>query len=240
MNLSDTVLLLTRPEPGASRLAGQIRDALGAAREVIVSPLMEIVPLPADLPAGTGAEIVLSSENALRALAGRFDGQGRAAWCVGARTARAAAAAGFRVRAVAPDLAGLAAELAHAGIAGPVLHLGGRHRAGDLAGRLQPVGIAVQALAVYDQQALPLSAAAEGALQGDRDVVAPLFSPLSAALLAGAAVGRRAPLHVAAISPAAAAAWAPRPGERVEIAATPDAAGVIAAMGRLFDAERHA
>ena len=92
-------------------------------------------------------------------------------------------------------------------------------------------------ITVYDQQALPLSAAGRALLRGQAPVVLPLFSPRSARLAAQAARDAAAPLWLAAISAAAAAAWGqaggPVPARRV-VADAPDAGGmarVIAALG---------
>ncbi|WP_116132829.1 uroporphyrinogen-III synthase [Tropicimonas sp. IMCC34043] len=240
VNLSDTLLLLTRPEPAATRFAGQVEQRLGTFAGVIVSPLMEIEVLPAEIPDDPAAHHVFTSEMALRALEGRLSGQGRVAWCVGGRTAAAARAAGFEVLGKEPDVDRLARRMETAGLSEKILHLGGLHRAGDLVGHLQGAGLDARAIAIYDQRSLPLSDQARIALQDVGDVATPLFSARSAALLATEAAGRRARLHVAAISPAVLRSWRGLPGERAEVAEMPDASGVIQALGSLFDAYRYA
>jgi uroporphyrinogen-III synthase len=66
-------------------------------------------------------------------------------------------------------------------------------------------------------------------------VIAPLFSPRSAALLSGSALqGVRAPLLVAALSPAVAEAWSGPAPAALEVADRPEAAALLAAMERLM------
>ena len=68
-------------------------------------------------------------------------------------------------------------------------------------------------------------------LQGDGPVIAPVFSPRSGLVLSRelARIGHRAPLHVVAISPAAAAALPPH---NLTIADHPDAAAMAQAVIR--------
>jgi uroporphyrinogen-III synthase len=181
-----------------------------------------------------GAQLAFTSENAVAVAAPQLGGTGRRAWCVGDRTAAAARAAGFDAVSAGGDAAALAALIARSAPAGEVLHLSGRHQRGDLVARLASAGRAARRLAVYDQAARPLSTAARAALAGAAPVLAPLFSPRSAALFSDAvADGARAPLLVAALSPAVAAAWAGPAHARLEVAERPDAEALLAAMGRL-------
>src|SRR6516165_7361633 len=90
-------LLVTRPEPDASRLAQELRD-LG--HEPVLQPLLEFRSLGFDpAPLKTAAALVLTSGNALRALQEGLKIKDIAdipLFCAGEETARRAAAAGFR------------------------------------------------------------------------------------------------------------------------------------------------
>ena len=79
-------LLLTRPEAQSRRFAAEVAR-LWPDLAVILSPAQEIRPLPIAVPQGTKG-IVLTSENAVPALP---FGLGLPAYCVGERTAAAAA-----------------------------------------------------------------------------------------------------------------------------------------------------
>ena len=106
-------LLMTRPEPAARRFVVELLAALppslaGTLRPVY-APLMRIDPLPvADLPGDPGG-VIFTSANGV-ACAG-IDA-GPPAYCVGARTAAAARAAGWDVRLTCPDAAALVTALA--------------------------------------------------------------------------------------------------------------------------------
>ena len=73
-------LLITRPEEGAARLAAAARARFGADFPLLIAPLTRIVPTGAALPEAD--VLIFTSEQAVR-----FAGNGRPAYCVGARTA---------------------------------------------------------------------------------------------------------------------------------------------------------
>ncbi|SNT22569.1 uroporphyrinogen-III synthase [Tropicimonas sediminicola] len=240
MNISRTTLLLTRPETASLRFRDEAEARLGAFGAVVVSPLMEIVPVAFDLPEPLPANWVFTSAHAIPEIAARIDVRGRKAWCVGVRTAQTADSAGFEICSVEPDVTSLCARIRAARPAGLILHAAGHHRRGDLAGDLNAAGLQAQTVTVYDQQARALSQAARDCLMTPGDVLAPLFSPRSARLLGNSASGRVARLHAVAISQAAAEEWEAMPGERLATARTPDADAMLKAMVSLFDADRSA
>lgn len=144
-------LLVTRPEPDATRSAQALR---AGGHEALVAPLLAVQTIETDI-VGPYSAVLMTSANAARALSAHP----RAgelitlpAFTVGARSADAAHAAGFRevvsaegaltdlVRLVAARFAGTAARL---------LYLAGEDRAGDLAGDLAAHGIAVETVVIY-------------------------------------------------------------------------------------------
>lgn len=233
MKPGDVTLLLTRPEPAARRFAAACSARFEPFAAVVHAPLQRIAPLPLpDIPAN--ATLAFTSENGVAAAAALAAG-GRPAWCVGARTAQAARAAGFTARSADGDAAALAAAIAADPPRGPVLHLAGRHQRGDLVERLRSAGVEAARRVVYDQVAQPIGGTARAALEGRRPVLAPLFSPRSAALLsADPALPAPSRLHLACLGPAVATAWRTAPPAAVETAARPDADAMLAAMGRLL------
>ncbi|MCE6960049.1 uroporphyrinogen-III synthase [Cereibacter sphaeroides] len=236
--------LLTRPEAQGARFAAALRDAFGPDIRIVTSPLMMpefLSPAIAEQPEA----LIFTSETgveACRRLASpELEGVGRA-WCVGNRTARAARAAGFEARSADGDAEALVAAILGTGERGPLLHLRGAESRGDVAGRLSAQGIPTAEAIVYDQRPKPLSAEAIDALGGGRPVLAPLFSPRTARLLA-AEVARGAPgavLWIAALSPAVAEAAASLPAQRRQIAAQPDADALLDAVKALLDAQSDA
>jgi len=219
----EPILLLTRPEPASRRFAAALA---GLGLEVVISPVLEIRPVPHDggrLAAARG--LVFTSVNAVPAAGA---GRGRPAVCVGPATARAARAAGFDVTEGPGDAARMLPLLQ--GLGEGWLHPHGAHVARTLP---------VPGMVVYDQLPAPLNAPARAALAGAAPVILPLFSPRSSRLLAGQAAGARAPLWLAPISAAAQRAW-PIAAARSVLAPTPDAAGVLLAVRQLLAAAQSA
>jgi uroporphyrinogen-III synthase len=237
VNLSDATILLTRPRDGAARFLTQLEAALGPLGRVVISPLIDIVPLDVRLPDGPGTVFAFTSENGAAAAAALSDPAGRRAICAGERTARAARGLGYAAESAGGDVETLCARLLADPPPGPVLHATGVHQRGALAPRLAAAGIAAEAVAVYDQPERPLSSEARALLAAPGDVLAPLFSPRTAALFAAEARGSAARLHLAAISAAAAGPLAPLRPAALTVAPTPDAAGLVAAMRRLIAAD---
>lgn len=223
-------LLLTRPEPASHRFAAAFRDRFGFDWPVVVSPLLTIVPISAQIPKAD--EVIFTSENAVAPFVAASPARGRKAWCVGDRTGQAAKAAGFAVTSGPGDAARLLPMILAGHRGGRLLHARGRHVAAHLAADLSSAGLETLEVVVYDQQPLPLSPEAQALLVGAAPVLVPLFSPRSARLFAHAAQGCSAPLWLAPISAAAAA---PCPGAaRVEVARRPDADAVLEALARLI------
>jgi|SRR6187401_1967035 len=180
-------LLVTRPEPDATRTARALRT-LG--HEVLVAPLLAMLPIAADF-AGRYDGVLMTSANAARALVSHP----RAAeltllpcLTVGDRTAEAARTAGFAdatsAEGALSDLVDLVAS--RFASSARVLYLAGEDRAGDLAADLAQRGLSVDTVAIYQAVAaekLPAHAAQalqqkglDGALHYSRRTVATLLT----------------------------------------------------------------
>lgn len=229
-------ILLTRPEEQSRRFAAALGP--GAAGRIVISPLMAPRFSAPVLGPGGFEALVLTSQAGAEA-ARRISAAGQAlparAYCVGDSTAAAATAAGFEAISARGDAAALVALLLARRVPGPLLHLCGRDTAGAVAETLQAGGIPTVALLCYEQVAVPLSPSAITLLSGTKPVVVPLFSPRSARLFRAAAPAgpEAAPLLVAAMSAAVAAALPPLEPLRLVIAAEPTAAAMVAAVAAL-------
>jgi uroporphyrinogen-III synthase len=144
-------LLVTRPEPNATRTAQALRARRHA---VLVAPLLSAQNIDADFAGPYGA-VLMTSANAARAAAA--DKRCAAlrelpAYVVGHRTADAAREAGFAdVESADGALADLVRLVAarFASSSATLLYLAGQDRAGDLAGELAAHGIAVDTAVIY-------------------------------------------------------------------------------------------
>jgi uroporphyrinogen-III synthase len=216
-------VLLTRPLEPARRFADALRA--GGAGRIAIAPLMRIAPVADALPPLPGG-LLLTSQAAVEAYRALGGPAGLPAWAVGPRTGAAARAAGLDLRGVAPDAAALAGMVPPD--AGPLTHLRGEVQRGELVARLRARGIAADEAVLYGQRAQPLPAEGRALLAEGGPVLAPVFSPRSAALLARAVPEAAWPrLRVVAISAAAA-----RPMARAapRIAAAPDGAAMREAV----------
>ncbi len=215
------IILLTRPEVQSQELAARLRAHVEVP--ILVSPILEIVPVPFTLPVAP-RYLVLTSAHA--ADAARLAGlTGLPAFCVGDRTAEAAAQAGLLPRSAAGDADALLALLRDVAPQGPGLYLRGRHAASDIGTELSEAGSDTHSVIAYDQLPRPLSPEARAVLHGTAPVILPVFSPRSARLLAAEAESATAPLDLIPISANVAAAWKGRPAS-LTIAAAPDGAAM--------------
>jgi uroporphyrinogen-III synthase len=152
-------LLVTRPVPDGERSAAMLR---ARGHEVVVAPVLRMEIVAAAFGQGPFAALVITSGNAMRALAShpRRDELARLpVFAVGARSAEAAREAGFSDVVSADgdvsDLVGLLVAR-FAGLGVPLLYLAGEDRAGDLAGALAAHGVSVETAVVY--RAVPVEA----------------------------------------------------------------------------------
>jgi uroporphyrinogen-III synthase len=159
-------ILLTRPQVDAARTAAALR---ARGHDVVIAPLLALEGIPnADLGAGPWTALLVTSSNAVRAIAGhprRDELRNTAVFTVGDRTAEAMRDCGFaHVTSAAGNVNDLAALVATR-LQPPahLLYLAGEERSGDLAGLLRARNFAVDTVLVYRAVAarnLPSPAAA--------------------------------------------------------------------------------
>jgi uroporphyrinogen-III synthase len=145
-------VLVTRPEPGASRTARRLADQ---GYEPVVLPLTEIRPLPVEhIPgAATVDAVAITSANAIRHAPPHLISalSQKPVFAVGGETARAARNGGFATVFEGPGNAeGLAAEMARLEPGSQVLYLCGRIRREGFEAALRSAGFGVDAVETYD------------------------------------------------------------------------------------------
>jgi uroporphyrinogen-III synthase len=150
-------LLVTRPEPDATRTAERLK-AMG--HDVLVQPLLSVTfsPVPSNVPEPGG--LIVTSQNGLRALASwpqTAGWRGLPLFVAGPATGRAAEMLGFTdVRGGASDAGSLAEVVIDARPRGPLIYAAARDRAGALGGGLAAAGYDVRIVEAY--QADPVAA----------------------------------------------------------------------------------
>lgn len=200
----ELTLLLTRPEAQSKAFLISCEKAAGRRLPAIISPVMSISHT-GELPdLDTYATIIFTSGNGVKTALEITSLKGRRIATVGQRTAELAQSAGASAISLGDDVEAFLSAVGD--LADPVLLCRGTHTTGNLAERLRQTGLSVDEAVIYDQEALPLSVAARSLLAGDRPVIAPVFSPRTASLLAGYGVFN-APVTVIAMSRNVADAW---------------------------------
>jgi uroporphyrinogen-III synthase len=160
---------ITRAQPGADATADRVR-ALG--HDAIVAPLLAVRALD-DVAVDLGgvSALAFTSANGVRAFADICGERSLRVFAVGAATAQAARAAGFRlVLSADGDVDALAEGIAlrRTELRGAVLHPGAAEPAGDLAGALEKHGVPARRLILYESAPVKLEAdAARTLLQAD-------------------------------------------------------------------------
>lgn len=176
--MPDPALLLTRPE-AQSRAFGELVEAAHPGAEIVISPLLRIEPtLPQRLPEAEA--LIFTSQNAVAEYTALSPAEGRAAYCVGPRTAEAARAVGFAAHSGGQNAEALIHHIRQQNPTASLLHPTGRHRRGDVAARLRQSGLDAREIVVYDQLEQDLSVRAKALLASQWPVVVPLFSPRTA------------------------------------------------------------
>ncbi len=224
------LLLMTRPRAASERFVAE----LSTACVPIVSPLIGFSltgPLP-DMADIRG--VVFTSANGVAAYSALHGPAHLPGFAVGAATAQAAQDAGLSLTSANGDAEALIAMIAERQPPAPLLHVRGTHSRGDVAERLNALGIPTRPAILYDQPEVPMTQAALRVLQGGRPVVAPVFSPRTGAFLAKMPV--KAPLLVAAMSEAVAKTLSPLHIRESRIAERPDGASMLACTRELLAA----
>ena len=181
---SPLTIWIPRPREDAEPLALSLRE-LGF--DALIAPVMAI-RYADDAPDLTDiAAVLVTSANGARALARVTDRRDVKLIAVGVNSAAEAERLGFSgVEAAGGDVETLAAHVAerHDPSSGPLLHVAGSDRAGDLAGLLEDRGFTVRRQVLYQAEsaeALPV-AVADAVTRGTLDAVL-LYSPRTARIV---------------------------------------------------------
>ena len=174
------IIALTRPRQGSEAMAQALADLPAT---ILVAPLQEIRPRTDEIVLLDQDILVFTSRAAICSALQQITLAGRAAFAVGAQSAKELRKAGATVIGQAPTATELAGVITQHSPKERCHYLRGRHISLDLPKLLNSAGIETVSTIVYDQLDCPASAALLAALHGDSPVILPLFSARSAALL---------------------------------------------------------
>ncbi|WP_177218588.1 uroporphyrinogen-III synthase [Donghicola eburneus] len=212
----------------------ELAQVMPCAMPIVISPVLDIAPLPDLLPLEHVKGLIVTSKNGVDALIAKTDRRDLPVYAVGQRTTAAAAAAGFAARQMGDDADELVEGLLRLGPKAPLLHLRGEVSRGDVAQRLSTHGILTREKVVYAQTPISLTEDAKILLNGTFPVVLPLFSPRSAKLLAQQVTGI-APRYVVAMSWAVASELPQGWAKTIIIASRADSPAMAKGIAGLFD-----
>ncbi|WP_081856384.1 uroporphyrinogen-III synthase [Thioclava dalianensis] len=228
-------LLLTRPRDGALSFAEDFRARFSADWPTVVSPLMDFEAVENPIPSADS--VIFTSQEAVRLFSLRQAAGGRVAFCVGARTAQAARAAGFTAIAGDAGAEALLEVILARHARGSILHARGEPVAFDLSSALNSAGIETKEVVLYRQVRQAFTNEARDVLGSGGPVLLPLFSPNSARTFWDQAGDATARFYVAAISPAVAEACPRNNIEHLETAMRANSDGVMDALTLLLRAQ---
>ena len=221
-------ILVTRPEPDASRLAERLR---GSGIEPVIEPMMQVADVSATLDLQGMQALAFTSANGVRAFSARDKDRSLPIFAVGQATALAARNEGFSsVHTAGGDvdhLAGLIGVILDPDD-GPLLHVAGKVVAGDLGATLAVLGFQVERAVLYGTEPLAeLSASLKSALQGKTLDGVTLYSPRTARIFdklvqEAALTTPLASLTCYALSENVAKAASALTWAKIEVAQTPD------------------
>lgn len=231
-------VLVTRPEPGASRTAHRLEET---GFQPVLLPLTETKALPvaAGLTPDDAVAVAVTSANAMRHAPEEIIATLAALPChaVGKRTAQAARRAGFLSVSEGPgDAEALADSLAADFSGKTIVYLCGRVRFPAFEQRLKTAGVRVDAVETYDTLAVGYSdEVILERLSGQPADAVLLYSAKAAAAMQTLAKrpalrGHFEKTWVFALSARIAAAFDDVAGERIRIAAQPDEEALLALL----------
>lgn len=194
------VLLVTRPTGAADKFLNDVMATSDVIPDIVMSPALSIRPINVDLHLKLDEGLIFTSKNGVDQAHRLGVAQKRTAYCVGQATTNYACELGFDAVFGGETANALEQFIMHQEHKGPFVHISGKHVRGDIVGNLRRAGMKARRCVAYDQISLPLTDQAKRALTGSQPVVLPLFSPRSAALLAGMNI--TAPLYLILISDA--------------------------------------
>jgi uroporphyrinogen-III synthase len=227
-------LLLTRPAPQAEAFATLVRAGLGpvrgAVQPIVLAPLLRIRHLAADWTPGAEA-LIFTSAQAIEPFLKREEAAGRIAYCVGDQTAQAAGVAGFEARSASGTAEELIAMILAERPAARLLHPRGEHARGAVVRRLAEAGLMAEEVVVYAQEEVAPSEEAKALMASGKPVLAPLFSPRSAALFQRS-FPETLTVHALCMSEMVASRLEPHAFERIDVIAQPDGVTMLGSVIR--------
>lgn len=177
----NVVLLLTRPLDGNERFCLNIEHLLSQC-EILDNPLQKIEFLEALIEVKEGSILIFTSINGLRA-SKKYNLRNKKCFVVGENTRKIAASSGYEVLGSSSDQENLLKLIKLKKPTESMVHIRGKHTAGNLCGSLKNSGFSCFEITGYNQKPLKIKKQVFQKVMSGRPVILPIFSPRSAKLL---------------------------------------------------------
>ncbi len=224
-------ILITRPEPQASRFAARLSQKVRLAQIKIV-PLTTCRFLPGSIDGPANPNVAFTSENGVRAANNQWVGVKGNAFAVGDRTADVATDFGWQTISARGTSLDLAQLLADQSISGPILWPRGQNAGPDFSIAAKKLGLSLLPKVVYCIEPTENGSVAKEMVANSEITVLPVFSHNGALAALKSLASLGASMHVVAISDAAAVPFldvCP-----VTVANEPNANSMIDAIASMF------
>ena len=171
------VIILTRPEPQASRFADQLAKRVPEGVEILKIPLFqtELLERVPEIDDDVGA-IVFTSENAVRALSFQYAPRNLKTYSVGSRTADVAREHGWKTQSAEGTASELTQLVADSGLSGTVFWPRGEVANEGFAIELRELGIEVKEQVLYRMSHTGNTEPLKLALEKANGAILPVFS----------------------------------------------------------------
>ena len=232
MAQAKTALLLTRPRASSEAFLRDLGERYLASTTPVVAPLQEILSSGPPAALGPGEIAIFTSQHAPLHVTAP---SGAKAYCVGDSTAAAARAAGFKAISASGDASDLRNLVLRQRPDEPLVYFRGRHISEDIVPALQASGLTVTSHIVYEQRDCPVDQEIWDQIAMFDRVVALVFSPRSATILARQLPDGCLPL-ILAISEKTARAWQ-RPALDILISAGPTRSDMLELTRKALDSD---
>ena len=178
-----SLLVLTRSHSQSLSFSEALTSSGAALEDIIIDPIVRIVPVTPIKKLKRFKSIILTSSNALKYLPPYLAGSRLPAFCAGKSTTEAATSHGFLARCLGETATDLCNALLQSPLPEPVAYLCGDHITLDFEEFFRGSKLSVENIICYRQISGKLSRATIRALNENRGSILPVFSQRSGRIL---------------------------------------------------------
>ena len=234
MSISRPIVLLTRPQAGSERFAESLRKMFGDAIDIVIAPLQRIEWIDLQDLTIVPKALIFTSQNGVFGWNRDEKHPHCDAYCVGPQTTALAQEFGLNAIDCGGDAEAVTETVLAERTVGPVVHYRGEHGIGSIAEYLNRAGIETIERVCYRQVVEEPDEIFALVFNSERPVIAPLFSPRSAAIFQRALPVNAVP-WLAVISANAGERVDAKRQQKMIVAKAPNALAMLDAVKDILD-----